>query len=495
MKALFTDKEPSSILKPRNLNRTMAKKKKKDHQRKKSRFLNLVAPVPGAVRAQIEKLLTDDRPDEALVILEEWLEKRPDHPLLSFYAGSAHAMQGRPGTALRYYRTAYRGDRRNESLLNNLLYVYLKLGFTTHALRILQSYMETGLAFEQGDLSKMSELQAEIGKFQREVADHFGIPVDRFEEAHYWDEECQIAQQEGDWSGSISAANKALSILPDHPPVLNNRAMSYYFAGRLEEAIADEERALALDAVNVHTLTNLIRFHYFRGEQAAVESYFSRLQALSPEDWRHQSSPIAKMMEAYAVAGTDEEIHAFLREYAAEEPARGSYMLGAAAANLGEKREARRLWKKVKDDGSGWKSLAEDALSALADGKPGMGRADHFPYLTYHELLSGSQLQLLLDVLDADSNDKQAQQRTVGETAARHPGLLAAARWFLWYGPRASDGIQMLVRLGTEEAFAALREFALGTAGTDAERLEATRQLDKAGQRPPDDALDADTSP
>ena len=471
----------------------MAKKKKKNRRAKPSQPSSFTIPIPGTVRTQIEDLLRDDLPEDALGILDEWLEKRPDHPLLSFYAGSAHAMRGRTATALRYYRTAYRGDRRNEQLLSNLLYVYLELGFTTHALRILKSYMETELAFERGDQSKLSALQDDLEQFQRQVAAHLDISPDLFEEAHFWGEECQIAQQEEDWSSSISAADKTLKILPDHPPTLNNRAMSCFFAGRLEEAIADEERALALNTVSVHALTNLIRFHHIRNERSAVATYFSRIQTLSPEDWAQQSNPLAKMMEAYAVAGTDEEIRAFLQEHADEEPARGYYMLGAAAANLDESREARRAWNRVEDDGSGWKLLADDGLSALSNSKPGLGRADHFPYVTYHELLSASQMEQLLGVLDADAGNGQDQQRAIDETVARHPGMLAAARWFLWYGPRVGDGIKMLVRLGTDEAFAALREFALGEAGTDAERLEATQQLDKAGQLPPEDA--PDTSP
>lgn len=201
----------------------MAKKKKKHRRSRKARSLSFSTPVPITVRTQVEALLEEDSPGEALDILEEWLEKRPDHPILSFYAGCAHAILGEPRPALRYFRTAYRTDRRNESLLSNLMGVYLELGFTTHALRVLRNFLKTELILEQGNLEVMTALRRDLERHQREAASRFGFDIDRFEEGYYWDEECQIAQHDGDWNGSLSAANKALSYLPDYPPALNWR--------------------------------------------------------------------------------------------------------------------------------------------------------------------------------------------------------------------------------------------------------------------------------
>lgn len=47
-------------------------------------------------------------------------------------------------------------------------------------------------------------------------------------------------------------------------------------------------------------------------------------------------------------------------------------------------------------------------------------------------------------------------------------------------------GVYMLTTLGTEEAFAELRDFALGQAGADDERMAAAQQLNQAGRLPAD---------
>ena len=462
-------------------NRKRARRSQRRSQ--KGRLLQFALPIPGVVRSEVEALLEDDRPAEALDILEEWLAKRPNHPVLCFYAGCAHAMLGASYSALRYFRMAFRADPRNQALLPNLMRVYLELDFTTHALRVLRLYLRTDLVLERRDRAEMAALRADLEQLQREAADYFSLASERYEENHYWDEEGQIAQQEGDWNGSITAFNKALKVLPDHSPTLNNRAMSYFYSGYLDEAIADEERVLKQDSGNVHALTNLTRFHYLRDDKSAMERYFGQLQALAPDDWSGQFNPIAKMLEAYAVAGTDEEIYTFLKQHVDAEPGRGYYMLGAAAANLGQRREARRAWRKVEEEGEAWKKLADDALRALAKGKPGLGRADRFPYTTFYELISQQQIQQVLAATEA-AVDEPDQQRVAVEITSRHPGLLAAARWFLWYADEAMMGIQMLAMLGTEDAFAELRDFALGQAGTDSERLEAAQRLSQAGRLP-----------
>jgi tetratricopeptide (TPR) repeat protein len=463
----------------------MASKRKKD-RRAANRTFSFAVPLPGPVRVRIEGLLDEDRPEEVLSLIEERLEKSPEHPLLSFYAGCAHAMLGESFAALGFLRTAYRQDRRNDAALYNLLNIYLKLGFFTHALRALRPLLKGDRADAPGDLQELGVLRTELQQQQREAALRFGAPLDRYEEAHYWDEEAQIAQQQGDWAAALRATDQALGLVPDLPPTLNNRSMSFYFTGRLDEAIADAQRVLSLAPKNVHALANLVRYHYLRGEPAPMQAYFARLKALTPDDLNFQFNPVAKMMEAYAVAGTDEEIFAFLEPRAQEEPGRGYYMLGAAAANLGRRSEARRAWMKVADDGKVWKGLAQRALAELEKGKSGLGRASQFPHLAVQELLSPAQLEELIAATEETEDGEPDRQVPLAELAARNPALLTAARWFLWHGEEVAIGIRLLAMLGTEEAWAELRDFALGQAGTDEERLSAVQLIYQAGQVPAD---------
>ena len=461
----------------------MAKKKRKKRDRGRKRGLSsFVAPVPGWVSSRIEELLEEERLEEALELLEEWLEKRPNHPSLLFYAGCVHMMMDHPWRALKNFREARRLDRRNESTLHNLIGLYLKLGFFTHGLRALGQYLKTETALEEGDTEELAEMRAPLQENQREAAAYFGVELELYNEGSYWDEEGKIAQQAGDWDGAIVAADKALGVLPEHPPVLNNRAMSYYYAGRLEEAVVDEERVAEMDPENVHALTNLTRFYYLRDELDKMRARFEQLQALPATAWEHQSDPIPKMLEAYAVAGTDEEIDRFLEQYKKELPARGWYMRGAVAANLGHRREARRAWKQVEEDGMGWKELAEEALQALEAGKPGLGRASRFPYLASYELLSQDQMDQLISALKEHREDEQKRQQTIAGMARQHPGLFEAVRWFLWHLEDAIPVIHMLALLGTEKAFAELRDFALGQAGSDDERMLAVQLLIQEGR-------------
>ena len=468
----------------------MARKKKKRRERRKKRGPGqFVGPVPGWVSAQIGDLLDEERPEEALELLEEWGEKRPNHPALLFYMGCAYLMMDDLLEALKHLRAAGRQDRRNEAVLHNLVPVYLGLGFFSHCLRVLRRYQRTELAFEKGNEEELSGMRASLEEHQREAAAHFNVAPDLYDEARYWDEEAQIAQQEGIWKDAISASNKALSILPEFPPALNNRAMSYYFSGRFEEAIADEERVVEADPQNVHALTNLTRFHYLRDEQQQMRTRFEQLQGLPTTAWEFQSEPIFKMLEAYAVAASDDEIYAFLVQQKKELPPRGWYMLGAVAANRGRRREARRAWKQVEDDGMGWEQQAADALQALEAGEPGLGRASRFTYCTPYELLSRDQVDLLADILEEYAEDEQIGQREIEEVVRQHPGIFEAVRWFMWNTEDLIPAIHMLALLGTDKAFAELQSFALGQAGTDEERMQAAQLLEQEGRLPVDQPL------
>jgi len=277
---------------------------------------------------------------------------------------------GRPYKALSYFRQSYQKDKRNESLLHNLFMLYAQLDLPAHALRILNRYGRTELAVEEGLFGHMGEIKSELEQSQQDAAAHYGIDLKIVKEVLYWNEETQILQIEGDWNGATAAANKALRTLPDHAPALNNRAMSFFYAGRLNEAIADEKRVIEHDPHNIHALTNLIRFCALDEDTKNKAAYFDSLKALSPEEWEDQFNPVAKLLEAYALAGTDREIYDFLKQYASPDMPRSSYMFGAAAANLGNHREARQIWKKMNDDDPVWKNMAEQALKPCVSANP-----------------------------------------------------------------------------------------------------------------------------
>jgi len=443
----------------------------------------LSPPYPGWVRAEIEQLLADKDYESALHLIEEWFEKHPEHPVLSFYAGCAHALMGNSHRALTYYRTAERRDTRNESIPHNLIPIYIELEFPTHALRTVKRYLKMAAWREEDEALVSPSLRMGLEEYLRETAERYNVSLEICEKVQFWNEEVQIAQQAGDWEAAIAAANKALAIRPGHAPALNNRATSFFHSGRLVPAIADAERVLTSDKNNVHALTNLVRFYYLQDDHARMRDYFTRVQALDLADWEEQFHPLAKLLEAYAAAATDEEIHAFLSEHAEQIPARGYYMLGAAAANLGRKKDALRAWKKVGDDDQGWKELSEDAHAALTAGRPGLGRASHFPYLQIHELVSAGAIEELVVMVKGDENGGAQQVQR------RHPGLLAAMRWLLHYDEDAIPAIHMLVTLGSEAAWDELRTFALGQEGTDKERMEAAQQLYEKGQIAPEQPL------
>lgn len=462
----------------------MAKKNKKRRRSPSSGLF--VLPVPGWVIDQIEDLLDED-PEEAITFIEQWREKRQNHPALAFYLGSAYLMLEEYYEALKYLRLACRLDPRNEAALSNLFSAYLELEHFTHGLRALKKFMRTELAQEEGKMETLSALRAELERSQAEAAAHFGVPLDKYEEVSLWNEEGQIAQVDGDWEQAVAALSRALNRVPDFTPVLNNRAMSYYFMGRLEEAIADGQQVIEKDPENIHALANLVRFHYLRGQSQLMQGYFARLCTLPESAWEHQSEPIHKMLEAYAVAGTDEEIDAFLQKHQKSLPARGHYMLGAAAANMGKTDEACRIWEKMEEqeeDEFDWQDLAEDALGYLQDGHAGMGRAARFPYTLAREWLDPEQLELLMEAVQDASGDPEGPRQAVQRFAGQHPALFEVASWFLWYSDDPVPATHLLGLLGTERAFAELKKFALGQAGEDKERMSAAMLLNDKGQFP-----------
>lgn len=462
----------------------MAAKKKKDKPKKKktSRF---VAVVPDRVQREIEDLLEAEDADAAQEIVDEWLEKRPNDPILHFYAGCAHGINGNYVKAVVHYRRAQRADRRNETLWRNLFPAYMEIGCPIHALRTLKRYLQTEMAEEDDDLWKFQKLREHLESFRRDMASHTEVDAAQFDEFCYWNEEAQIAQFEADWDASIAAAGRALAVWPGNAAARNNRAVSHFFAGRVDAAIAEEKEVAAQHPDNVHALCNLVRFCEIAGDRASAVAYFEQVKALRPDQWESQSQPIEKLLEAYAFAGSDGDVYAFCQAHIDEVPERGNYMLGAAAANLGHVREAVHAWESAMEYEGYWSDLAEEALEALRSGKPGLARGPRFPYVGAFELFGYGQFDQVVHSL---------MQKTKGRHEAdhiiiRHPGLLAFAQWMLHYGADVRLGLSGCALVDTEAAWEMVRDFALGQAGTDDERFQAVQILVAQGKLPPEASM------
>ena len=75
--------------------------------------------------------------------------------------------------------------------------------------------------------------------------------------------------------------------------------------------------------------------------------------------------------------------------------------------------------------------------------------------------------------------------------AERFPQMIQVAEKLIWEEMQPDEGLAMLATIGTPEAYAAMRRFALSQAGGDQARIEAMAMLAGAGQFGKDETIRA----
>jgi Flp pilus assembly protein TadD len=316
-----------------------------------------------------------------------------------------------------------------------------------------------------------------------ETAHNLGLPARRVEEGLYYLEKGQRALHTGDYPACIAANQRAIKSLGEWPPPLNNLSMALFFDGQPEKAIATARQVLAQDPNNVQALGNAIRFLAWTGQEAEARALWARLKDITPREHTER----LKIAEAAAILDEDESVYQLLHPLAGPGAAHGDlpefttheqFLLAVAEANTG-RREAQRRLKALRD----YRPYVGEYLAALKAGRPGPGWANRFPYFHSNDMIPGSAMQELVELVER--RDKLSSQRfrsQVEHFASRFPQIVPAAEKLIWEENQPEAGVAILTTLATPAAYAALHRFGLSQVGEDDLRIDALLHLMQAGE-------------
>ena len=437
-------------------------------------------------------LLADLDQADALIRRERWPEARDRLADLARRNPHAAEVWGRLvnvnyalNDRLGYQRAAERLlalDPREHDLRPALARAYLDNGLPTLALRTLREFLrlapdhpmaaaarEMVPALERG----MSDLLAELG-----VSGGAGL---KLAELH---EEVQSCLNQGDYARARQVAQAALRQTPDIPPVLNNLTQAYAADGYLEEALATIDRVLAIQPDNIHALSNRARLlallgRFDEGREVARHMLASTAGAVG--GW-------LKKAEALSYVGLDQDIlDVFEASRQAEPDGEGGHdgvlwhLAAVAALRLGREREARAWWREALKREPGL-SLAKENLKDLD--QP-LGRRNGPWAYDLRYWLSQSTVRELQREFRA-GRAGEAAQGPARRYLRRHPELIALVREWLAHGsPDAREfALVMVDTAATPELAQAAKDFALGQAGTDQQRLKAANLAVAQGALP-----------
>jgi len=438
-----------------------------------------------------ERWIDRGRPEKAVDLLEPLIISYPDEADLHALLGQAWAHLGDPWAALSELEAAWNLSH-DPALLLPQAVLYLDTELPVHALRTFRQVIE-----QEASTPMMNEVRATVASQEEDLtraARRLSIPVDRLERGLYHMEEARRLLGEDDYRAAIAANRRAIKLLGDYPPPHNNLSQALLFDGRIQEAVSEVRQVLSSYPKNVQALSNAIRYLTWMGREEEARDLWTRLDQITPEG----PNDTLKKAEAAAVLAEDERVYQILKalykstapeEIAPPTMRRGQRFLAIAEANTGRRQAARRRLRALRQEPE---PFVAEYLAALDERRSGLGWADRFPYFHLAELIPYRQVETLIDLASQeDEMSPRRFRRRMERFVERFPQIIQVGERMIWEERQPDLGITMLMVIGTPEAYAALRRFALSKAGDDEDRLEALTALAEAGEIGPGESAHA----
>lgn len=301
-------------------------------------------------------------------------------------------------------------------------------------------------------------------------------------------EEAKSLLDQGRFAEARRLELQLLRRCPDYAPALNNLSLIYFIEDDRDQAIATEQRVLAIDPDNYHALANLIHYLCVSGRVDEARQYTQRLKAAE--------APAAadiwlKKAEAFSYLGEDQAV---LDAFSGAERARHLepplvdpllYHLAAVAAmRLGYDDQARHYWQQALRLAPG----LELAQANLADLRQPVGqRHAPWPFSFPNWITQQTLLGLARQVESAARRGEEAAVQAARRYLDQHPDVAGLIPILLDRGdPHGREfAVRTAAMARSPETLAALRDFALGQRGPDGMRHEAANIAAQAGLLPP----------
>jgi predicted Zn-dependent protease len=359
---------------------------------------------------------------------------------------------------------------------------YLSNSWPALALRGFREFLERWPNHPEAEQAR--QMVAHLEPSVREHFDSAGLTGPDVMQLAIWHEEIQVYLDRGEYAKSRRIAEQLLQVRPEFAPALNNMGEGYWREGNLEQAMACARRVLSFDAGNVHALANLTRYLCLAGQSKEAEQAAARLRAVDPvhpDGW-------ARVAEVRSCLGDDpgvlEAVAAARAGTPSPEGQTGAYLehLGAVAAyRQGREPEAREGWEQALRHMPGF----ADARANLDDLRKPVGeRHAAWPFsMTYWIPLPI--FERLMTRMGAATRRKRGQsaQKPLREFLEEQPMMAALVPILLDRGDPGGRGfaLRLAAAAQTPPLLEALRDFALGQRGPDADRMEASQVALEAG--------------
>jgi len=364
-------------------------------------------------------------------------------------------------------------DPREHDLRPALATAYVHNGLPTLALRTLREFLR--LTPNHPKAGDASGLLAELERGMPALLAELGVEGEaglKLAELH---EEVQSALNQGDYARARQVAQAALRQKPDIPAVLNNLTQAYAADGYLEEALAATDRVLALQPDNIHGLSNRARLLALLGRFEEGRAVAGRMLASTADTvggW-------LKKAEALSYLGLDQELlDVFAASRRAEPNGEGGHdgmlwhLAAVAALHLGREADARAWWREALRREPGL-SLARENLKDVD--RPASKRNGPWAYDVRYWLSRSTALELEREF--RAGRQREAARGPARRYLRRHPELMAVIpAWLARGAPDARQFALMLIEAAElPELAQAAKEFALGQAGADDQRMKAAQ--------------------
>ena len=430
--------------------------------------------------ALIQQLMKDRQFGEALRAGRTLVEKYPLEPRAHAVFGAVLTDLGNPAEGLRQFDMAQRlGMAGDVPLTRNIVIAATAARMPVHAARAARVGVRAQLADRQDRaevVGLFTSVLASTEQYIQSLLEGTGINPDIAEEALLLMEQSSQALTLGDSERAQALAEDAAGLLPSWPLAWNQLASMLFtvndIAGALEACrkILDER-----DPTNALMLSTQVRLLAVSGRQEQAETALQALLEI-PTDSAVIGEEQAK---ALAICGYDQRVYDLLSPLhtAGSLHAVGRYLLGVAAANLGQFDEARAVWRNLHNQGLTQARLYGDVL--LRKEKPATA-SGKFTYFAAAELVPS----VVLDELATQAHAARDSGR-LREVADEFPFLVdALCETFYAPGMDARLAVDLLLPLRDQRpgVVEAIRAFASGRLGSDHQRVYAHIALRAAGE-------------
>lgn len=261
--------------------------------------------LPRRLREGLEEadgLLIQGKPQQALTLLHELEMKYPHQADVLALMVNAYLDMGNQHGYLHTIHQLHELTPNQTDVKLGLAGAYLSNGHLALALQTFHQFLKR---WPHDD--RVTDVQETILQLQEELAEilkGFGDSLETGYEFACQHEELRFFMEMGNYTRCRTLAKKLLQQRPSSVPVLNNLSLVEWLEGNLPQAIETSLKVLEIEPWNVHALSNLTRFLYYRGERKESMEYAQQLKdsdAEATDRW-------VKKAEALSFIGDDDGV-------------------------------------------------------------------------------------------------------------------------------------------------------------------------------------------